>query len=525
MAQKYPGPAATRVTEVERKFHLEDQAGALRLVNELPGLVVGEPETNRLAAVYYDTADLTLLANRITLRRRTGGSDAGWHLKLPAGSERTEVRLPLGRAVNRVPAELVDQVRTVIREVTLAPVARLITERTTWHLLGPAGEPLVELADDRVTATGLGVAEGIAESWRELETELLGGDLALLELVGERLVEAGAQPSRHSSKVGRLLAPRMRAEPALSGVAAAATGAGELPADSAGRVVLEELGRLRDQLHRQDPLARVDAPDAVHQVRVACRAMRSVLRAHRRAFESDRVTHLRTELRWLAAEFGSTRDLEVVRDRLLAVIELEPAELLLGPVAARVRGELDRRHHRAWTSAARQLSEPRYFALLRDLDEFLIDPRPTGPASAPAAAELGRQLQVALKRLDREVAAAGRLPAAPERWLRLHEVRKLAKQVRYLAEGAAGQPLPAAQGLVGQMKRIQQILGEHQDADLTRGYLLELAVKAHQVGEPDFSYGRLHQREQEFSRSAEERFADAWHRFRPAGPRYLRGVS
>ena len=51
-----------------------------------------------LSATYYDTADLRLLRSRMTLRRRRGGSDAGWHLKLPAGADsRDEVRHPLGR--------------------------------------------------------------------------------------------------------------------------------------------------------------------------------------------------------------------------------------------------------------------------------------------------------------------------------------------------------------------------------------------------------------------------------------------
>ena len=39
-----------------------------------------------LEAVYYDTPNLRLLAEGVTLRRRTGGEDAGWHLKLPVGA-------------------------------------------------------------------------------------------------------------------------------------------------------------------------------------------------------------------------------------------------------------------------------------------------------------------------------------------------------------------------------------------------------------------------------------------------------
>ena len=67
----------------------------------------GEAENQRLEATYFDTADLRLATAGLTLRRRTGGDDAGWHLKVPAGSgARSEVRLPLGRATRTVPEAL-----------------------------------------------------------------------------------------------------------------------------------------------------------------------------------------------------------------------------------------------------------------------------------------------------------------------------------------------------------------------------------------------------------------------------------
>ena len=66
--------------------------------------------------------------NKITLRRPTGGTDAGWHLKLPAGPDaRTEVRAPLtsGPAEqDTVPTELRDVVLAIVRDRPLEPVAR-----------------------------------------------------------------------------------------------------------------------------------------------------------------------------------------------------------------------------------------------------------------------------------------------------------------------------------------------------------------------------------------------------------------
>ena len=87
--------------EVERKFDAEtaDALASLDPVAVLGGRVSAEPEDRLLEAVYFDTPDLRLLGEKVTLRRRSGGPDAGWHLKLPAGADRREeVRLPLTRA-------------------------------------------------------------------------------------------------------------------------------------------------------------------------------------------------------------------------------------------------------------------------------------------------------------------------------------------------------------------------------------------------------------------------------------------
>ena len=126
-----------------------------------------DPRTeHRLAAVGYDTPGHHLHADGVTLRRRAGGPDAGWHLKLPAGQDRREeLRLPL-TASTTPPAELLAIVRASSRGGALAPVTEIDTVRTVW--VGP-GAPGLELADDRVAAHTTGAEVG---RWREIELEL-----------------------------------------------------------------------------------------------------------------------------------------------------------------------------------------------------------------------------------------------------------------------------------------------------------------------------------------------------------------
>jgi inorganic triphosphatase YgiF len=196
--------------ETEQKY----DAGADFVLPDLGGLGggarVARPRRYHLSATYYDTDDLDLSKNRITLRRRTGGTDEGWHLKRPVREDtRQELRVPLGEAdAGSVPAPLAAQVEDITAGQRLRPIAILNTERTVLTLSGPAGEALVEVADDRVTATRLGEPGREPLTWREIEVEVIEERpeaMSLLEAAGQALRSAGARRSSSSSKLARLL--------------------------------------------------------------------------------------------------------------------------------------------------------------------------------------------------------------------------------------------------------------------------------------------------------------------------------
>jgi inorganic triphosphatase YgiF len=201
--------------ETERKYDAE--AGfALPDLAGLDGVAaVTRPQTYRLRAVYFDTGDFRLATAKITLRRRTGGTDAGWHLKLPAGVDsRREVHAPLGRGASSVPARLAELVAGPGGGQPLRPIALLATTRRLRRLAGGDGEVLAEVADDLVAgslpasaAAGTGMPEWREVSrWREIEIELVTGPRELLDSAGEALRHAGAAPSAAASKLSRLLA-------------------------------------------------------------------------------------------------------------------------------------------------------------------------------------------------------------------------------------------------------------------------------------------------------------------------------
>ena len=172
---------------------------------ELGGRRAADPKRTYLSATYFDTEGLDLIKHRITLRRRVGGDDEGWHLKLPVRQDtRQELHAPLDDS-GQVPARLAARVEDITAGQSLRPIAILDTERTVVTLAGPGGA-LAEVADDRVTAVRFGETDSEPMSWREIEVEAKSATgAALLEPVGRALRGAGAKPSASGSKLARVL--------------------------------------------------------------------------------------------------------------------------------------------------------------------------------------------------------------------------------------------------------------------------------------------------------------------------------
>lgn len=205
-----PVPAGHSQTEIERKYDVDEgaQVPDLRSVDGIDSVDIREPVD--LEAVYYDTEGLDLAERRIVVRRRTGGGDAGWHIKKPAVEGRTETHWPLGDDTGSVPDEIREYAREWVRDRSLTPLARISTRRTAIHLLDADGTGVVEIADDHVTAVD--VRGGVERGWREWEVELLPGApdtetgrTALLDAIEAAIAVAGAHPSTSVAKVARAL--------------------------------------------------------------------------------------------------------------------------------------------------------------------------------------------------------------------------------------------------------------------------------------------------------------------------------
>jgi CHAD domain-containing protein len=476
------------VRETERKYEIGDEV-------ELPGWsglagvqsLVG-PEEQTLEAVYHDTDDLRLAQAGVTLRRRRGGDDAGWHLKLPAGGDsRDEVRVGDARSGRRrtPPAELVGLTRALTRGARLGPVAELTTRRRRWRLTDDDGRVLIEVVDDHVSGNTMG-SSTTGLSWREVEVELGGdGDPELLDRVERRLFEAGVRRSDARSKLARLLGDRLPTPAPAPRLGRRAM---------AGEVVLAYVREQAEAIVSGDAAVRQDAPDSVHQTRVATRRMRSALQAYGKVIDRSATRELTDELKWLAGVLGEARDLEVLHARFDHGVDGLPDELVVGPVRARLTRFFSGREADARTALIAALDSDRYLALLAAIDELLAEPPLTRRARNRARRELPALIGRAFRRVDGHVQAAAHL-SGDERDTEWHEGRKAAKRLRYAAEAAEPVLGAPAGRLVKQVKHVQEVLGDHQDAVVARPVIREIGMQAHLDGENGFTFGVLHERE------------------------------
>jgi CHAD domain-containing protein len=493
--------------EWERKFEVAPDAPAPRLIGINGTAGQSEPAESHLDATYLDTRDFRLARAGITLRRRTGGHDAGWHLKLPVAPEqRKEIHVPLGKSEPSVPAKLARLVTARSNGEKLVPVAHIATTRLSSDLLDDQGRVLATLADDRVTAEAAGDSARL-DSWREFEIELAdGADPKLLDEVESALRELGARPASHSSKLARILGDRIPKGGPAPGRGKKAT---------AGSVVGEYLNAQAELLRTHDVGVRTGEEDAVHQMRVAGRRLRSALSSFQRVLDRDATKEVAAELRWLGQELAPARDTEVLEELLAKQVDDQPSELVMGPVKASLTAYFAREEATAQEKAVATLDSARYLALLRALDKLLADLPLTAKAGRRARPELRHAIRRANKRLERAEAA---LANAPDRNSALHEVRKKAKQARYTGEASAPVFGKKVRTWAKSAKTIQSTLGDHHDRVIARGLIRQLGVQEHLLGHNAFTYGLLHHQNTDEADRLDKAFQAHWSRL-ATGPK------
>jgi CHAD domain-containing protein len=466
-------------TGIERELKLEAEDGV-----DLDRLGGDPLESHVFSSVYHDTDDLRLLRAGLTLRRRMENGASTWQLKIPHNGARLELEDAGGPGF--VPSSLAAVLGGVARERELEPVATLRTHRRGRRVDG------VDVTVDDVEVMD---GQTVVQRFTEIEAELVGGSATALGRVGRRLRKLGAQKGDARPKLLRVVRPRERV----------GTGAGSMTLEHLQRLLSAQY----DELLRNDPIVRVcDDADAVHDMRVAVRRLRSVLRTAEPMLDERWVESLRDELDWLGQRLGSVRDLDVLLLHLGSELEdvsagrPERAHQLLRPL------EAERREERARLLEC--LDEQRYRRLL-DAVEAAAGAPPTRRSDLEVE-ELAAKEFRRLRKRSRD--AVSQSDAA------LHKTRIRTKRVRYAAELAQESRGKRATALIAAAKDLQDVLGEHQDAVVALRRLHDLARVADNHGA--VVAGRLIERQELRKQRARRELPKAWRRLLRRGRRAWR---
>ena len=473
---------------------------------ELPGVAdVAVGVDVHSEETHYDTPDRALAAAGVSVRRQTGDGPRGWVLELPGrGPRHHEVRQALGRAVRTAPAALQRLTWAAARGRTLGPVLQLTADARQRDLLDADGLVVARLTTRTVLARPLVPEDSAAQEWAEWQVEVVDGRRDLLDAIGEAWAALGAEESDRTQQVRTVLDDP---DPDSDDGDAGAPGGG-----GAGALVLGQLADDVARLLGQDPLVRIDAPDAVQAMHVATRRLAGVLASFGELFEDAPREHLSTELAWLTAVLADARDVEVLTDRLLPDLDEEAAGHVAGSgtgdpavVAEQVRALLAGRHEAAHAAVVAALDAARYRDLVGALEAFVAVPSFTAAARRsvrksllPLVADAHKLLKEAYRDLDPD---GDDTPDALDR-LRLAATR--ARDAAEVLEPARGDD---AADYADAVKQLLDVLAEQRGSVLARELLEELVPAA---GAGAFVLGRLHGLEEVRAAVAQHDLDDAW---------------
>jgi len=430
----------------------------------------GTPLPRRhLISTYYDTAAYDLAHGRITLRHRTERGKKSWQLKLPLGEDRQEVEVADDEA--GPPVSLRGLLILHLGPRKLMPIVTLRVRRTGF-LVRHDQVPVAEISVDMVSVEKNGRP---TQRFCELEIEQRQGDEASLRSLAQQMREAGASDHDGRPKFFRALSLPV-----------------PIPAPQPDRdaPVVEHLKWALAQhvewLLAHDPGTRLGTEsESLHQMRVATRRLRTVLRTARPILLSAWVTSLQQELKWLSELLGTPRDLDVQ----IAYFTEESTELdrrdrkLLAQFISHLRTQ----RRAVQQMVLSELIGARYLELIRRLQQA---------AQAPSVIESSLTVRQLAKREFKKLRKAiNRLGASPSDTA-LHKVRIKAKRARYAAELARRSVGKPAARFIKSARALQDRLGIHQDAIQAERYIRRFLKYSTSV-RAGFLAGRMAERQRQ----------------------------
>jgi CHAD domain-containing protein len=361
-----------------------------------------------------------------------------------------------------------DRIVVLTRPRALLPLARAVSTASVTRLLNADGKTVARLVTDRTTVTAPGTTAPTAELPARLAVTGVRGYPGPARRAAA-LLAAVPGLGYASQTVFTVALSALGRHPEDGGRAAEQEITATMPAPVAvARLLLRLLDTI--ELNVDGVLRDIDT-EFLHDFRVAVRRTRSALKLLGAVLPADLTGHYAAEFKWLGDVTTPIRDLDVhllgfdaMAGQLAAA---EPADL------EPLRAFLVRRRAREFRKLARALRGPRFRAITDDWRKALLEIRDAGGPPRPTAAGLAR---ATTGKAFRRIAAQGSAITQDSPPEALHNLRKRAKELRYLLEFFAPLHDPVAyRKVLSDLKQLQDCLGEFQDSEVQRAEIHDLA--------------------------------------------------
>ncbi|MEA3335704.1 MAG: CHAD domain-containing protein [Chloroflexota bacterium] len=519
--------------EIEAKYRISNPElyDILSSTDSLAGFAIEDVKIKKVEDQYFDSEDLVFMRGGFSLRLRSSGGSKVVTLKsLDRGEgalySRQEVETTLEPGTGM---QIANWPEGPARELAgrlaggrpLEALFRIRQQRVVRNLCRiSGGQAVIELSLDQVelqAASGLGQTG--ENSFLELEAELLpGGRLEELEAVVEFLEEVPGLVAESRSKFEQGLA---LARPDIDLALVSPARDGESPAlapdplpgvdrhDPVAEAIRKVLRvQFEVMLANEGGSRQVDGIEAVHDMRVATRRMRSALRLYGSYFDPEVVTRFKKDLRKIGRALGRVRDLDVFEREMQRYLATVP-EGQAGDLAP-LREVWSVRREVARGKLNRFLDGKRYRRFARVFGHFVSTEgagvRP-GTAESPDRDQVRFRLHSHLWQLYEGVWAYQPI-VADATVSQLHALRIDCKRLRYSLEFFQEVLGPEAEGLIKDVIAIQDHLGDIQDAVVAEGMMESMLGKSdHLADENVIAYRDFRRAE---AQQLVETFPRAW---------------
>lgn len=429
-----------------------------------------------LTNIYFDTTERDLHARRVALRLRKqgrlwlqtvkqAGTTAGGLSQRPEWEQVHRGRWDFSQITDTKLARLLTRYRDLGR---LQPVFETRFARDTWHI-SHAGSSLQLMADRGEIRCGARVVP-----LTEIELELVSGNPLALYECALALAESLPLVPDDVSKAERGYALLAARQPAPRYAQSVAIDADTSPSGALRRLAEECLAHMHANA---DGAASGADPEYVHQMRVALRRLRSVLRSFEPCIAPELSERFLPRWRALAATLGEGRDWDVIATEILPPLLADDRELTASGLADRVAEARAAAQARIRST----LAEPSYGRLLLEFSAMLwrLDSRQEGQSGTSVDGPTSNLSAFAVDRLRRarkQVAKKSERALTSMRDADLHALRIAIKRLRYALDCFAPLlPVRRTRAYLKALSALQSDLGSINDLATTTRRLLDIA--------------------------------------------------